>query len=276
MSHCMPRQYPKARYWILTIPHADFTPFLPRSVCFIRGQLERGANTGYLHWQLLATFAGQQRLAAVKQIFGATCHAEPSRSDAADEYVWKEETRVNGTQFELGVKPVRRNNNNDWDAVRLCAKENRLDDIPASIFVQNYRTLRAISSDYSKPIAMQRSVYVLWGPTGVGKSRRAWEQAGVDAYPKDPNTKFWDGYRDHDKVVIDEFRGAISISHVLRWFDRYPVLVEIKGSSAVFKATQIWITSNLHPRDWYPDLDEETKQALLRRLEITHCVLPLY
>lgn len=266
----------KARYWLLTIPHHDFTPFLPRSVVYLRGQLERGGNTGYLHWQLLATFSGQQRLAAVIRIFGQSCHAEPSRSDAADAYVWKEETRVDGTQFELGNKPVRRNNGDDWEAVRSAAKEGRFDDIPPDIFVKHYRSLRAISSDYSNPVEMLRRVTVYWGPTGVGKSRRAWELAGMDAYPKDPNTKFWDGYRAHKAVVVDEFRGLISISHLLRWFDRYPCLVEIKGSSTVLAAERIYITSNLHPRDWYPDLDEPTKAALYRRLEIVECPLPLY
>lgn len=273
----MPQQHPKAVYWLLTIPFNDFQLFqqCPPGLVYCRGQQERGAN-GYHHWQILAVFSGQVRLPAVKRIFGRTCHAEPSRSDAADEYVWKEDTRVPDTQFELGVKPVRRNNAKDWDAVKLAAKEGRLDDLPADIFVQHYRTLRTISADYSKPVGLVRRVVVYWGPTGVGKSRRAWELAGVDAYPKDPNTKFWDGYRGHKTVVIDEFRGVINISNILRWFDRYPVLVEIKGSATVFSAETIYVTSNLHPRDWYPDLDEATKLALLRRLEIVECPLPLY
>lgn len=274
----MPRapNYPKAIYWLLTIPHADFTPFLPRSVCFIRGQLERGAEAGYLHWQILAVFSSQQRLAHVKRIFGPTAHAEPSRSAAADEYVWKEDTRVDGTQFELGQKPVRRNNADDWAVVKRSACEGRLDDIPADIFVQHYRTLRTISADYAKPVGVIRRVVVFWGPSGVGKSRRAWELAGNDAYPKDPNTKFWDGYRAHKTVVIDEFRGRIDISHLLRWFDRYPVLVEIKGSATVFSAETIYVTSNLSPDEWYPDLDDLTKAALMRRLDVTYCPLPLY
>lgn len=70
-------------------------------------------------------------------------------------------------------------------------------------------------------------------------------------------------------INLDEFRGGIDISHVLRWLDRYPVLVEIKGSSTPLVAKKIWITSNLHPAYWYPDLDNETRNALLRRLEIT-------
>jgi len=132
--------------------------------------------------------------------------------------------------------------------------------------------LRRIAGDYLAPVAMERQIFVYWGVTGSGKSRRAWAEAGFDAYPKDPRSKFWDGYRNHDHVVIDEFRGGIDISHVLRWFDRYPVLVEVKGSSTALCASKIWITSNLHPRDWYPDLDEETKNALIRRLVITEFV----
>lgn len=116
----------------------------------------------------------------------------------------------------------------------------------------------------------------MWGPTGTGKSRKAWELGGIDAYPKIPSTKFWDGYRGQTNVIIDEFRGDIGISNILRWFDRYPVLVEIKGSATVLNAVLIIVTSNIDPRNWYPDLDQETKEALLRRLEITHVPLPIY
>ena len=81
---------------------------------------------------------------------------------------------------------------------------------------------------------------------GTGKSRRAWSEATLSAYCKDPRTKFWCGYTTQSNVVLDEFRGGIDISHVLRWLDRYPVRVEIKGSSRPLLATTFWITSNLH------------------------------
>ena len=90
-------------------------------------------------------------------------------------------------------------------------------------------------------------------------------EATFDAFPKDPCTKFWDGYVGQANVVIDEFRGSVGISHLLRWLDRYPTIVEAKGSSVCFQATTIWITSNLSPDDWYPDLDSDTKAALRRR-----------
>lgn len=184
--------------------------------------------------------------------------------------MWKDDdTTVPGTRFELGRRPMQRNSASDWDAVWDAAQKGSILDIPANVRVQHYRTLRTIASDYSTPIAMVRRVFVFTGRTGTGKSRRAWEEAGLTAYPKDPRTKFWDGYRDQKHVVIDEFRGGIDISHVLRWFDRYPVLVEIKGSSTPLIAETIWVTSNLHPEQWYPDIDPDTRDALLRRLEIT-------
>jgi len=110
---------------------------------------------------------------------------------------------------------------------------------------------------------------VYWGSTGTGKSRTAWGEAGFSAYPKNPRTKFWDGYRGQENVVIDEFRGIIDIALLLIWCDRYPVIVENKGSSTCLQAKKIWITSNLHPRDWYPGVDALTLGALLRRLTIT-------
>jgi hypothetical protein len=164
----------------------------------------------------------------------------------------------------------------EWDEIWNSAKEGDLLSIPAGVRIQHYRTLRAIRSDFAQPLGVERTCYVFWGRTGTGKSRRAWEQAGMGAYPKDPNTKFWDGYQGQENVVIDEFRGTISISHLLRWLDRYPVMVEIKGAAVAYNVRNIWITSNVNPRQWYPDLDPETLQALMRRLTITQFEINVY
>lgn len=255
-------------FWLLTIPHHSYVPFPHPSIKWIRGQLEEGEG-GFLHWQVCLAWAQKKTLRQVTQFFGPV-HAELSRSDAASDYVWKEDTRVQGTQFEFGAKPIQRNSSHDWQEIWLAAQEGRLEAIPASIRVQSYRTIRAIGADFAKPLGMERTCVVFWGRTGTGKSRLAWEQASVDAYPKDPRTKFWCGYGSQENVVIDEFRGGIDISHLLRWLDRFPVIVEVKGGSCVLNAKRIWITSNLSPREWYPGLDEETQQALLRRLVVTH------
>lgn len=257
-------------YWLLTVPEDDYTPNpdLPERVAYLKGQLEQGNTTGYRHWQILVVLRRKGSLSTIKDLFGNGIHAELSRSSAANDYVWKEDTRI-GEQFEYGTLPFKRNDSKDWDQIWDLAKKGDLDGIPADVRIQCYRTLRTIRSDYAVPEAMVRRCIVFCGRTGTGKSRRAWEEASLSAYPKDPRTKFWDGYRDQEHVVIDEFRGSIDISHMLRWLDRYPCLVEIKGSSTVLVARTIWITSNVHPDYWYPELDSATKDALMRRLEIT-------
>lgn len=264
----MPRQdsTAKARYWMLTIPSHQFVPYLAPGIGYIKGQLEKGEG-GYLHWQLLVHTEGQQRRSWLLRVFGPI-HCEPTRSEAADEYVWKEDTRVEGTQFELGRRSIKRNASADWDQVWSEAKEGRYESLPKDIVVRCYSQLKAIAKDHLKPVAMERIVKVYWGPTGTGKSHSAWEEATFNAYPKDPMSKFWDGYQQQENVVIEEFRGDISISHFLRWTDKYPVIVDAKHGATTLSATRIWITSNLHPEYWYPDLDRQTKDALLRRLEI--------
>jgi len=179
---------------------------------------------------------------------------------------------VEGSQFEHGQKPVNRSSLKDWETIRNDAIGGRLESIPADVYVRCYQQLRRIESDHLQPAAVEREITCYWGATGTGKSRRAWDEAGFNAYPKDPRSKFWDGYRNHENVVIDEFRGGIDISHMLRWLDRYPCIVEIKGSSTVLAAKKIWITSNLDPRKWYPDLDPETQKALVRRMSITEFI----
>lgn len=255
-------------FWLLTIScdaYPDQPSLLPE-LAWIKGQQERGEG-GFLHWQVIVAFRKKASKRTLSRLY-PDVHAELTYSDAANEYVWKEDTRVAESQFQFGVKPFQRNNPIEWESIWLSAVSGDIMSIPANIRVQNYRTLRSIQSDFAKPVGITRTCNVFHGPTGTGKSRRAWEEASTDAYPKDPRTKFWCGYRDQKNVVIDEFRGGIDIAHLLRWLDRYPVNVEIKGSSVCLLAETIWITSNLPPRLWYPELDQETLDALMRRLVV--------
>lgn len=269
-GNSVPRQ---ARYWIGTIPRDDWTPELPSGAQWIKGQPELG-ESGYRHWQLLVSFAKKVSLVKLRSCLPGTGHYEPTRSAAAEAYVHKEETR-DGEPFEFGTKCLNRNSAHDWDAIRTAACSGQLTAIPSDIFIRYYGALRRIAGDYSTPTGIEREVSVYYGPTGTGKSRRAWDESllgGHVVYAKDPRTKFWCGYRGEDRVIIDEFRGGIDIAHLLRWFDRYPVSVETKGSSIALVASRIWITSNLHPDQWYPELDSASYLALERRITIINMV----
>lgn len=275
---------PQAIYWLLTIPQADFDSAAPpaANIQYIRGQLETGAG-GYIHWQILAVLKKKATLSAVKLLFGRTAHAEPSRSAAADEYVWKEETRVEGTQFEHGQRALKRNSDKDWDAIRASIIAGDMDAIPSDVLIRNYSSICRMRSDYSiapfRPAFEQASVY--WGVTGAGKSHRAWAEALAlgPVYIKSPNTKWWDGYRGELNVIIDEFCGLISISYLKLWMDKYPHRVEVKGGTVALLATNFWILSNNDPATWYPtdpnvrvkgQESEADVTAIMRRMNITH------
>lgn len=259
----------QARYWILTIPRADWSPpeLLPSNTTCIQGQAELG-ESGFEHWQLVVGFSRPTRLAAVKSIFGRTAHCEVTRSEAAIAYVQKEDTRIEGTSFKLGSFPLKRNSKHDWAQIKELAKSGRVDEVPPDVYIRYYSTLCRISQDHQIPVAMVRTAVVFWGPTGTGKSMRAFQEAGEFPYVKCSRTKWWSGYKGEEHVVVDEFRGAIAIDYLLRWLDRYPVSVETKGGTRNLMAKRFWFTSNLHPRDWYKDVDSVTYLALERRLDI--------
>lgn len=271
----MPRS-DKARYWLLTIPHHGFTPYLPAECAYLKGQLESGGTTDYLHWQVLVAFPAQVRLPVLQRIFGQEMHAEATRSSAADEYVWKEETAVPGTQFELGKKLLNPKSKTDWDEVWNQAKAGQIESLPGHVKVRCFNQVTRIYSQYSQAQDIRRRVWCIWGAAGIGKSRKAREILGEDYYPKNPNSKFWCGYNGQTNVLIDEFRGNIDISHFLIWTDRYRHHVDTKGGSMPSSVKKIAITSNKDPREWYPDLDDATKGALLRRMKIIHVTVPLY
>lgn len=261
---------PKARYFLLTIPYSDFIPsedVLQQHLVYIKGQHECGQG-GYEHWQVLAAFSKQVTLNQCKQHFSPTTHVELTRSSAANDYVWKEDSRV-GIQFEYGTLPKSRARKADWDQVFDDAARGNFDNIPKDILIRNYSAIKRIRVDnVVPPIRDNIAVHVYWGESGVGKTRRAWHEAGSanEVYIKNPNTKWWDGYRGQKTVIIDEFIGRVDISYILTWLDRYPCMVEVKGFSVPLEATTFYITSNVDPQDWYRDINTQQRQGLLRRL----------
>lgn len=264
------RSLPQARYWIATIPESGFSPprVLPEGIAYIKGQLEVAAS-GFRHWQLVIYCQRKRRLRFLRDGFGPY-HYEPTRSRMALDYVWKDDTSVEGTRFELGLVPVNRAEPKDWKRIFEAAKVNDFESIPCDVVVRNYSALCRIRSDFMQAPFVPRTTVVYWGVSRSGKSFRAWQEAGIGAFGKDPNSKWWCGYNGQKHVVIDEFRGRIDIAHLLRWFDPYPVRVEPKGGSFPLMAEKFFITSNLDPRQWFPELDEDTVTALFNRLSITH------
>jgi len=69
------------------------------------------------------------------------------------------------------------------------------------------------------------------------------------------------------QFLFDDFRGDFCTFHyLLRVLDRYPMRVEVKGSSREFNSKRIYITSCYPPTEIYNKSDEDVKQ-LIRRID---------
>lgn len=106
----------------------------------------------------------------------------------------------------------------------------------------------------------------IYGPTGTGKTRYVFENEDLsNLWLASVNLKWFDGYKGQEAVLIDDFRGNFCRFHsLLRYLDRYPMDVPIKGGFAVWMPKRIYITSSKHPGQIY-DVDEDVNQ-LLRRI----------
>lgn len=257
--------HPQARYWLGTIHSAHLTPstvedwappaMLPNGCVWLRGQKERGEG-GTLHIQLFAAFKNKVRLNTVKSTI-SNGHWEPSRSEAAEDYVWKEETAVEGTRFELGARAFKRNSAGDWGRIRDLAKRGQIDTLleeEPEIAIKHYRTLKQISVDFLECPANLSGPCGKWiyGPPGVGKSFWVREQWGQDLYIKAQN-KWWDGYRGQKFVLLDDFDAKV-LGHYLKiWCDAYAFTAETKGGTVQIRPSLFIITSNYKPEELFED-----------------------
>ena len=113
-------------------------------------------------------------------------------------------------------------------------------------------------------------VIVLWGGTGLGKTRDAY----IKYWPtlpyyvwKPSNGNWWDGYDGEDKIIIDEFRGQMTWSDILGLLDRNEYRAPYKGGFVNIQASKFVITSPFPPERWYKDDDRYDRfQQLERRI----------
>lgn len=121
-------------------------------------------------------------------------------------------------------------------------------------------------------------VRIYWSDdTGVGKSRIAWDEFGIDNVYEKPNGKWWDGYMGQHCVIIDDIDPEnmydTTFCYYLKLMDRYPMKVEWKHGMGEFCSKVIIFTSNFNPDLWWPH--RKNRAAFFRRVTmIKECTTP--
>lgn len=115
-------------------------------------------------------------------------------------------------------------------------------------------------------------VTLLWGPTGLGKTRYVMDTFGEDEelFVTPLGNPWYDGYDGQKIVLFDDFAGKASkttLCDLLRLLDRYPQRVPTKGGFTWWMPTQVFLTSNILPKEWYTWTNRmEHYWALARRI----------
>lgn len=276
----------RTKYWLLTF----FKPEIIEShqsyfeeifqendgkVQYVAYQIERCPKSGRPHVQAYLCLRDRVRLSRLKKLVkDKTVHCEPRRGShqQALDYCTKEDTRISGPFF-IGKEPRVGGSGEKFNDIRMAIERGCTDrELADEYFAEwikyfkgfrEYRLLQQPKRDF------KTEVRVYYGPSGVGKSRRATHEAGIGAYRK-PLGEWWDGYDGVSNVIIDDFYGWLRYDELLRCLDRYPHSVPIKGGFVNFAPKLLIITSNVEPRQWYDaeKINEYRFEALLRRLDV--------
>ena len=199
-------------------------------------------------------------------------HWEPriGTRDQAIAYCNKNETRLLGPFMGGELHTSEQGRRSDLETIRSKLAEKRgLKEIADDHFGDFVRYHRGFKEYRLLCGMLQRTwkteVIILVGKTGIGKSRYCQEHY-PNAYWKRKG-EWWDGYDGHEHVIIDEFYGWLPIDTMLRIMDRYPLMVDTKGSATEFQAKTLCITSNSTWETWYDWKNPDIKDAFKRRID---------
>lgn len=256
-------------------------------------QAERGSG-GTLHLQGYIEMGSPQRLSTMRSLLGGKAHLEKrlGSQQQAVKYVTKAEHGLSSEDLDIfgldmpWVYPAHKKqdildrayadenvltqkNKNEkkfdlmWKDVKSGYSNIDLADKYGSLFARHFKWIQSIRVDLTPPRNWAMNVIVIQGPSGVGKSRWAYDNFGYEkVYPKS-NDQWWCFYDRHETVLMDDFYAWCCWSDFLRFSDRYPMLVPIKGAQAQLVAKNLIITTNTIPCKWYPNCQYE---AFARRV----------
>jgi len=262
----------RSRGWCFTInnptdeDHASIQKLVEDAQYVIVGN-EVGSE-GTPHLQGYCFYKNTTRFSRIKDIL-PRAHIEKQKGNniAAIDYCKKDEDYK-----EWGIPPENNNQKEKWSSIIALAESGNLEAIKSQhprIYFQHFEKIQSF---------LVREIMILdgelehewwYGPTGTGKSSKVWNDHPIH-YAKKKN-KWWDGYRDQDVVVIEEWSPNFHMlgSELKIWADRYPFPAEIKGGSLQnIRPKKIIVTSNYTIDQCFPATEDSS--PLKRKFKVIH------
>ena len=288
----------QSRKWLVTInnptekgyTHEKLVEIMQqfKSVTYYCMSDEIGLETKTYHTHLFMYSPSGVRFSTVQNRL-PQCHIDYCKGTAQQnhDYVFKtgnyagsakEDTRVDGTQYEWGNIPVeRQGRRNDiidlYDMIANGMSDYQILDTSPDYMLnltQIRQTRQVIKSEKFKNTFRQLSTTYIWGSTGSGKTRYVMEKYGYENVYRVTNYKHpFDNYRGQDVVLFDEFRSSLPLADMLKYLDGYPVVLPCRFADTQACFTKVYFTTNIPLDKQYVNIqrDEiESYKAFLRRI----------
>lgn len=235
-------------------------------------QVETAPETKKDHIQGYVHFKKKKAFKTVQALFTGA-HLEAAAGTPAENkaYCTKEDTRKAGP-WEFGEVPLpgkRRDLETAYDMLAAGSTDlDILSAVPCSFirYPQGLTRARFVLGKAKSKEFRKVEVLVLWGETRVGKTRSAVERT-PGAYLCHPsNPEWWDGYEGESALILDDYASQWPIHRLLQLLDGQQCRLPVKGTQTWAMWTNVVITSNTNPVMWYPNVNTQTRAALMARL----------
>lgn len=248
--------------------------FNDNDIKYIIYQHEQCPSTGREHLQGYCELSKQLRLTTLRDKFlrgsNDSFHVETRRGtqEQAIAYASKLDTRLHGP-YTFGT-PNTPGNRTDLQVVcdhfrsgGTLSDALAIEDFPLPTYIKNYKFFENVTLLMNnEPRNHKSKVIYVYGPTGTGKSRMAYEAGAKDI--SITSSGFIMGYNHDEVVCFDDIEpGTFTRQQWLKLFDRHPCTVNVKGLSNVqWNPKTIYLTSNYNPITVCAG-----DQAMLRRID---------
>lgn len=237
---------------------------------------ETAPTTGVPHIQGAVYFHGLKSLKAVKKIL-KRAHWEGMNGS------WKEASeycRKDGNMLIDEGEPPEQGKRTDVLALKRKIDEGgTIEDCFEMDFEAMTRVGKAVKEYQDIKRRKLRREWMtegvwIWGPTGVGKSHKAFENYDPEkTYVWQADNGWWDAYEGQEVVIMNDIRAKdIKYNAMLQLVDKWPHMVSRRGREPTpFLARKVIVTSSLPPEEVYDYMNEKDSiEQLKRRFNVIH------
>ncbi len=282
-----PKQGPQRKYWRFTIFQGDLSVHdsldlweqairnvVPNGVNYLVFQQEVAPTTQRLHVQGFVGMSQQTRARNLEQLFHAqatcfdTCDGTPAENRG---YCTDDQKRAPAKQaFEYGTLPGGQGKRTDLDAVNSLLKQGqgskRAIETLGTTYLRYPSGCDKVGTYWKAKRCknaekLEVSLYVIWGTPGSGKTSWAREfDPGQSYLMPDPvkGATVWMGsYAGERTLIIEDYDGEYPYGTLKRMCDGTYTEFQTKGNHEFAEWDAVVITSNFHPREWYPKQRED-------------------